>query len=275
MQREAEIVRPPSEQAAYFEVPGSHLYTVLHRVANPVARALLVGPFASERHFSYIPWVRWARYLAAKGIECLRYDYRGVGESTGVFEDMSFETWQEDVTLLAGWLKSQSPDRPLVMHGLQLGGLLAAKVFYEGVGDALLLWSPASNANEVLRQGILQHIAVDHTFKNPDDRKPLSSYFQQLETGKNLEVEGYRWTTRLWQDSFQFENPFAKSDTDSVSQDCRRPVRSVTLPRSVAPLVKGSSLGYVISLNPDLSPLFGDNLAWISSALNEPAGRDR
>lgn len=89
-----------SEQAGYFTVPGAHLYTVVHQVTDPVARVLLVGPFASERHVSYHPWVRWARYLAARQIEVVRYDYRGVGESTGVFEEMSFEHWSEDVQLL-------------------------------------------------------------------------------------------------------------------------------------------------------------------------------
>ena len=72
------------EHAGYFKVSGAYLYTVLHEVPDPLARVLLVGPFASERHNSYLPWVRWARYLAAKRIEVLRYDYRGIGESTGV-----------------------------------------------------------------------------------------------------------------------------------------------------------------------------------------------
>lgn len=35
------------EQASYFEVPGAHFYTVLHPVMDPVARVLLVGPFAA------------------------------------------------------------------------------------------------------------------------------------------------------------------------------------------------------------------------------------
>jgi hypothetical protein len=66
----------PLEQAGYLEFRGDHLYSVLHGVPNPVARVLLVGPFASERYFSYLPWVRWARYLADRRIEALRFDYR-------------------------------------------------------------------------------------------------------------------------------------------------------------------------------------------------------
>ncbi len=106
------------ECAGYFTVSGAALYKVLHEVPDPVARVLLVGPFASERHFSYHPWVRWARYLAARGVEVLRYDYRGVGKSTGGFEEMGFDHWREDVGLLADWLSSRSEDVPLLLHGL-------------------------------------------------------------------------------------------------------------------------------------------------------------
>jgi alpha-beta hydrolase superfamily lysophospholipase len=111
-------------------VPGGHLYTVLHEAEDPVARVLLVGSFAAERHFSYQPWVRWARSLAARQIEVLRYDYRGVGESPGVFEDMTFDHWAEDVQLLAEWLSSRSPRLPLVLHGLEVGAILAGKCFH-------------------------------------------------------------------------------------------------------------------------------------------------
>src|ERR1700733_13954557 len=141
MQRQQNTSRNPLEQAGYFKVSGAHLYTVLHGVADPIARVLLVGPFASARHFSYVPWVRWARYLAARRIECLRYDYRGIGESTGAFGDMSFENWIEDVHLLAGWLKRRSPDAPVILHGLEMGAVLAGKTFETGVSDALLLWA--------------------------------------------------------------------------------------------------------------------------------------
>jgi hypothetical protein len=255
----------PVEQAGYFEVPGAHLYTVLHQVEEPWARVLLVGPFTSERHLSYISWVRWARYLAQRGIECLRYDYRGIGESTGVFEELSFEEWMEDVQLLAAWLKHRSPELPLVLHGLELGAILASKTFLTEVGDALLMWATPANANAAFRTSLLRRIAVDHAFKPMDERKPMSDYIQRMESGQFLNVDAYLWSGRLWHDSLKFEAPAEIPEGDSLLE-CKRPTRRVKLDGRAAPLVKGSSVGYE-AVNRDHNWLFAENFDWISNAL--------
>lgn len=252
------------EQAGYFEVSGAHLYTVLHQVAEPSARVLLVGPFTSERHLSYIPWVRWARFLAARGIECLRYDYRGIGESTGVFEELSFEHWLEDVQVLAAWLKHRSPDLPLVLHGLEMGAILAGKTFLTDVGDALLMWATPPNANVAFRTSLLRRISVDHAFKPPDERKPMSDYIQRMESGQFLDVDAYLWSGRLWSDSLKFEAPKDIPEGDSALAG--RPTRRVKLDGRAMPLVKGSSVSYE-AINRDHSWLFAENFDWISSAL--------
>lgn len=258
------------EEPGYFEVPGAHLYTVLHRASSPVARVLLVGPFASERQHSYDPWVRWARYLGHRGVEVLRYDYRGVGESEGVFEEMSFEHWSEDVELLTGWLRSRSPSLPLVLHGLGIGALLAGKAFHQGIGDVLFLWSPPANANQALRPSLLRWIAVDQLFKFGDDRRPASAFIRELEQGSTVDVEGYRWSAKLWRESHEVLLPSDMEDEGRASRAYQRPVRIVRLGNDAVPLIKG---GPAVADEPrDFTSLFAKNWDCLAAALAKRAG---
>jgi len=261
-----------SEQADYFEVPGAHLYTVLHAVADPVARVLLVGPFASERQNSYGPWVRWARYLADRQIEVLRYDYRGIGESTGVFEEMTFTDWHEDLRLLSNWLNDRSPNLPILLHGLEVGALLAAKVFESGNGDALLMWSPTPTANVALRSTLLRWVGLEQLLRYSEERKTAGDYIRKLEGGSPVEVEGYQWSPKLWRESFDFELPPGMDDEKLATLKYERPVKISILSADAAPLAKKGIVGGGDEIK-DLSWLYSDNYDWINGALAIPAGR--
>jgi pimeloyl-ACP methyl ester carboxylesterase len=251
------------ECAGYFTVPGATLYTVLHEVPDPVARVLLVGPFASERHFSYHPWVRWARYLAARGMEVLRYDYRGVGESTGEFEEMGFDHWSEDVKLLVDWLSNRSPGVPLLLHGLEIGAILAARHFAQGSGDALLLWSPPAHANQALRSSLMRWAGLEQLFESPENRRSAADYIRQLERGLSIEVAGYQWSSSLWRRSFDFHLPANLENDDVACEAYQRPVKVVKLGREAAPLVK-PYVGY--DEVKDLSWLYAGNFGWFADA---------
>jgi pimeloyl-ACP methyl ester carboxylesterase len=255
------------QRAGYFPVTGAHLYTVLHEVKDPVARVLLVGPFASERHNAYLPWVRWARYLAAENIEVLRYDYRGVGESTGVFEHMTFADWSEDVRLLYAWLADRAPHVPVLLHGVGVGAILAARAFDEGLGDGLLLWSPPANANQALRATLMRWVGLEQIFKFGRDQKSAADYIRELEQGSPLEVDGYSWSRDLWRDSMRFTLPAALAGEESAALAYKRPVRIVKLTSDAAPLAKGGRVGY--DDLKDFTWLFAPNRDWIVAVASQ------
>jgi pimeloyl-ACP methyl ester carboxylesterase len=257
------------EQAGYLEFRGAHLYSVLHGAPDPLARVLLVGPFASERHFSYTTWVRWARFLAARRIEALRFDYRGIGESTGQFEDLSFSDWSQDAEFLAEFLQRRRPQAPLVLHGLEMGALLAGMVFSTGIGEALLSWGPPPNANEVLRRPLSRQ-----AFKNLYLRKSMSDYIADLESNHSMEVEGYLWKSGLWKESFQLQAAPAPRDQTATAHDNGKPLRTVPLEGSLASVFKGSAMGYIAGQDPDLTEFFTENYAWIVQALRLPTERN-
>ena len=267
MHRQIDRDGPSLECAGYFTVSGAALYTVLHEVPDPVARVLLVGPFASERHFSYHPWVRWARYLAARGIEVLRYDYRGLGESTGEFEEMGFDHWSEDVELLGTWLSSRSQGVPLLLHGLEIGAILAARSFERELGDGLLLWSPPAHANQALRSSLMRWAGLEQLFESAENRRSAADYIRQLEQGLCIEVAGYQWSSALWRSSFNLRLPASLQDDVAACEAYKRPVKVIRLGREAAPLVK-PYVGY--DEVKDLSWLYASNFEWVARALQIP-----
>lgn len=259
----------PEEQAGYFSVPGAHLYTVVHRVAQPVARVLLIGPFAPERQFSYQHWVHWARYLASQRCEVVRYDYRGIGESTGSLEGMGFAEWSEDTRILVDWLAGQTPHVPLLLHGIEIGAILAGRCFVSGRGEALLMWSAPTDANHALRTSLRRWAAVEQFYESPENRRSASEYIRSLEGGDAIEVQGYRWSSRLWRESLQFQLPGELSGGNSHNIG-GRPVKAVTFGKNPEALAMPFKR---YEERQDLSALYASTYLWITEALSlKPEG---
>ena len=65
-----------------------------------------------------------ARSLAALGIPSLRFNFRGVGQSEGCFDDGVGE--QQDLVAAVDWLRQKYPEHDLVLAGFSFGAYISA-----------------------------------------------------------------------------------------------------------------------------------------------------
>lgn len=82
--------------------------------------------------------IRAWRDLGALG---LRFNYRGVGESDGKFDEGRGET--EDLLAVIRWVKSEYPEHQIDLGGFSFGGYVAVKACQQMDCDVLVLVGPA------------------------------------------------------------------------------------------------------------------------------------
>ena len=91
----------------------------------PVAWALFAHCFTCHRNYKVISYI--ARRLAARGLGSLRFDFTGLGESSGHFEDTNLTTNIEDVLSAARFLaENHGAARLLLGHSLGAAAMFGA-----------------------------------------------------------------------------------------------------------------------------------------------------
>lgn len=118
------------EDALVFDCEGDTLVSVLCRPSaadtSPRIGVVIVVGGPQYRAGSHRQFVHWARALAAAGHASLRFDVRGMGDSSGA--QRSFQALDADIAAAADTLQRHCPG----LQGLVLGGLC------DGASAALL-----------------------------------------------------------------------------------------------------------------------------------------
>lgn len=170
-----------------FTLGGDTLIGILHAAASDARRGVVMvvgGPqyrVGGHRHY-----VQVARRLAAGGVPVLRYDYRGIGDSTGRF--LGFESLDDDIRAGIDALIARVPSvQQVVLWGLCESASAVALYAHRDlrVAGAILVNPYASTvggrARTVLRHYYLTRL-VDRDFwlRLMRGRVPLGSSLRSL-----------------------------------------------------------------------------------------------
>ncbi len=149
-----------TEQALVIPCGADQLVGIVTRPERPANLGLVVvvgGP--QYRVGSHRQFVLLARCLASAGYAVLRFDYRGMGDSSG--EARNFDDVHEDITLAMDALQAQCPDvKRIVLWGLCDG---ASAVLLQGSKSAdartvgLCLLNPWVRSEATLARTHLKH----------------------------------------------------------------------------------------------------------------------
>jgi len=117
---------------------------------------------------------RAAQALNEVGLRTLRFNFRGVGFSTGSYDDGFGE--EEDVRAALDWLELGLRDRPIVVGGLSFGSMVGLKV---GIDDPRVV--------ALVALGTPIHV-YDYTYLARADKPVLVVQGEQDEFGAGREV---------------------------------------------------------------------------------------
>ncbi len=135
--------RLPLVQATMIPCHGERLFAVRYQPRQAARKhaVLICNSIGHEQVRAYRNLQQLALLLAQKGFDVLRFDYRGTGNSTGSRVMPPAQSFVEDVSQAASYLRSSTGHRQLSVVGIRVGALFAMHAKLEGLTQTVL-WDP-------------------------------------------------------------------------------------------------------------------------------------
>lgn len=145
------------QEQVNFNNHGQKMFGMLHVPeapwAPPFPSLVMLHGFTGHKIEPHQMFVKAARRFAAEGILTLRFDFRGCGESEGLFEEISIEGEISDALRALEMIRGRGDVRKdrVGLLGMSLGGSIAASVAGMKGADigCLILWAAVAAPRRV------------------------------------------------------------------------------------------------------------------------------
>ncbi|QEG21288.1 alpha/beta hydrolase family protein [Mariniblastus fucicola] len=128
----------PTSLAGIFDLPDE----------SPVATAVFAHCFTCTKDIKAI--ARISRLLSRHGIAVLRFDFRGLGGSKGVFADSNFLTNQDDIRAAVAFMSNEiAPPQLLIGHSLGGAAMMATAPEFQSARGLVTLAAPSDTTHLV------------------------------------------------------------------------------------------------------------------------------
>jgi uncharacterized protein len=134
------------------DAPLFGVYTPPRASVVQQAAVLLCAPIGMEYMRTQYTFRLLASQLAAAGIHVLRFDYRGMGDSSGSVGKGQLDCWLDDIVFAARELYELSGVESPIVIGLRMGAALGilALASRKIKAKALVLWDPVVHGHDYL-----------------------------------------------------------------------------------------------------------------------------
>ena len=194
------MTHPAALQAFFMDGARGRRFCLLH---TPPSNQSLIGhvvsvhPFAEEMNASRRMAAVQARALAQAGFAVLQMDLAGCGDSSGHFEEATWDAWVADVSLARRWMLERWSGTAW-LWGLRAGCLLAAQACrHDDLPANLLMWQPVLSGKQHLHQFLRLQMAGD--IVRGEASRGTSRLMHLLDQGESVEVAGYSLSAALAQ----------------------------------------------------------------------------
>ena len=202
------IMRPKKKNIKldpfYFSRENCKLFGIVHL---PLKRkcctyAVFCNPFAEEKINSHRLFFNYANELAELGILAMRFDYWGTGDSSGNFEDATFETRTRDILRACEVCREKYNCEEVILLGLRIGANLALKAS-SLFGYHCIAWAPVPDLYHYLFDLLRINLTTQTSIYKKIVRN-RNELIKDLKDGKLVSVDGYLLTWNLFAEAPDF-----------------------------------------------------------------------